>query len=266
MRDINARGDGSPLELPIHSVTITAMLRVRNEARWISEVLASIHPLTRYILILDDHSIDDTPALCAAAGATVLHSPFPVGQTDEARDKSFLLDEMRDRWAPDYVLAIDGDEVLEVGAAPRILERLRPDVSVYSFPVRYLWGDRLHYRADGVYAKYQRASMFSLHGAVKPHFAATGYGCNFHCGNVPRGLPGHGGTIPVDLLHLGYMLAEDRIRKYHWYREHDPGNQYEDEYRHMVVGDVFPAESKFLHGGPLKVFTLPPAKWPAIDS
>lgn len=245
-------------------MTITAMLRVRNEARWISEVLASIHPLTRDILILDDHSSDDTPALCAETGATVIHSPFSADVKDEARDKNFLLDVVREHNAPDYVLAIDGDEVLESSAAERIRGGLRPEISWYSFPVRYLWGDRLHYRVDGVYGKYERQSMFSLHGAVKPHFLDTGYGCNFHCGNVPRGLPGSGCHISADILHLGYMLPEDRIRKFEWYNKLDPNNIFEDRYVHMVLGDLpeYPASMKRMHGGPLNVIPLPPGKWP----
>lgn len=28
------------------------------------------------------------------------------------------------------------------------------------------------------------------------------------------------------------------------------------KYRHMVIGDVFPAESRFAHGGPLKIEDL----------
>ena len=251
-------------------MTITCMMRVRNEARWISEVLASIHPLTKDILILDDHSSDGTPALCAAAGATVIHSPFPEDQKDEARDKNFLLNVILEHNTPDYVLAIDGDEVLEAGAADRLRELLlqHPEISWYSFPVRYLWGDRLHYRVDGVYEKYQRQSMFSLRGAVNPHYASTKYGCNFHCGQVPLGLPGSGCNVSAgaDLLHLGYMLAEDRIRKYEFYNRMDPGNQYEDFYRHVAQGDLpeLPADAKFLHGGPLRIFPLSASKWPSF--
>jgi glycosyltransferase involved in cell wall biosynthesis len=236
---------------------IAAMMRVRNEARWISEVLGSIHPITREILVLDDHSTDATPALCATAGATVIHSPFAEADKDEARDKNFLLEVVRATVAPDYVLAIDGDEIIEPAAAAKLPGMFNTDRAFYTMKVKYLWNDRQHVRMDGVYARFERASAFSLvrqPAGVK--FRSTGYGANFHCGNVPAGLVGNAYSTGLALLHLGYMHQEDRLRKYAWYNQIDPNNGYEDRYRHMVVGDVFPAESKFLHGGPLKVWSI----------
>lgn len=247
-------------------MNIAAMLRVRNEGRWLAEVLQSILPLTDKILVLDDHSTDNTRAVAERNGAAVLPSPFD-GPGDEARDKNYLLEHLRGIFDPEYVLCIDGDEVLEAGGAEKILARLRPELSVYSFPIRYLWNDRDHYRFDGVYGGYTRASMFSLVGVTRePRYAATANGCNFHCGQIPRGLSPHGSgaLIQADLLHLGYMHAEDRVRKFHWYNRLDPDNKGEDCYRHMVLGDLpeFPATMKRMHGGPLKVFSLPAGKWP----
>lgn len=236
-------------------MTIAAMLRVKNEARWIAEVLASILPLTERIFVLDDHSSDGTPEI-AAQYAEVLESPFLEGDTNESRDKQWLLNIVKAD-SPDYVLAIDGDEVLAPSAADKVRRRLKPEWCVYTFPIRYLWNDRQHYRGDGVYGRFQRASMFSLINQPDACFESTQWGCNFHCGNVPAGLKGSGATVQSSLLHLGYMLPEDRIRKYHWYRQKDPIAKGEDGYRHMVIGDVFPADSKFLHGGPLKLFPMP---------
>jgi glycosyltransferase involved in cell wall biosynthesis len=235
---------------------IIAMLRVRNEARWIGEVLSSIHPLTRDIVVFDDNSNDGTPDICGEMGAAVLHSPFRAGDTDEARDKNLLLEAISGSGA-DYVLSIDGDELLQPGAAPLIRASLKPGISSLLFPIRYLWNDRRHYRADGVYGRYRRASLFALQPGAR--FRSTAYGCNFHCGNIPVGLVGTQAFTQAEILHLGYMHREDRIRKYRWYNERDPNNTSEDQYRHICIGDLpeFPPESVFLHGGPLKVFTLP---------
>jgi hypothetical protein len=46
------------------------------------------------------------------------------------------------------------------------------------------------------------------------------------------------------------------VRKYEWYRNIDGENPVEDGYRHMVVGDIFPAESRFRYGGPLQLEAL----------
>ncbi len=241
---------------------ICAMLRVRNEARWLPLVLPSILPLTADIVVFDDHSTDYTREIVKQFGCELLPSPFPeefagaVRKVNESRDKNYLLDAVRDR---DYILSIDGDEILEAGAAEKLIAAFRPSVSCYSMGIKYLWNDMEHYRADGVYGRYARFSAFSLVNQPNVRFTSTG-GCNFHCGNVPVGLVGSGCQVGADLLHTGYMLREDRLRKYEWYRALDPGNRQEDEYRHMVIGDVFPEDSKFLHGGPLKVFTLAAGK------
>jgi glycosyltransferase involved in cell wall biosynthesis len=238
-------------------MTIACMMRVKNEERWLAEVLASIQPLTKDILLFDDHSTDSTREIAKRFGCVVLESPFTG--TDEARDKNHLLSVVR-TMGPDFVLTIDGDEVLEEGAAEKIKAKLDPRYPLYAFPFRYLWNDRDHYRADGVYAKFQQWRMFALAGQTKPLYFPTTHGVNFHCGNTPQGLQGQGAMIQSPILHLGYMHSEDRIRKYHWYNMVDPKNHSEDCYRHMVIGDLYPADSQFLHGGPLKLFTMPGAK------
>lgn len=240
------------------------MLRVKNEGRWLREVLQSIQPVTGDIVIFDDHSTDDTRDIAVAMGCRVIDSAFDANDTNETRDKNLLLATVR-AGNPDYVLAIDGDEVLERHAPRCILAALNREPAVLTFPVRYLWNDREHYRADGVYARFTRASMFRLKGqSANIRYGTTHNGGNFHCGNVPLNLNGYGVTLPVDLLHLGYMLREDRLRKFAWYRQKDPGNVYEDGYAHMILGDLpeYPATMKRMHGGPLKIFRMPQGKWP----
>ena len=246
---------------------IVAMMRVRNEARWLREVLQSIQQVTHEILVFDDHSTDSTPAIARHLGCTVIHSPFD-DSLDETRDKNHLLAAVRER-DPHYVLSIDGDEVLERGAGDRVRKMLHPGFSLYCFPIKYLWNDRGHYRADGVYGKYQQWRAFSLvNQSNSLQFKSTKAGGNFHCGNTPFGLKGAGCLVQCDVLHLGYIDAELRIKKYRWYNEKDPDNASEDCYRHVAQGDLpeLPADEKFRHGGPLKLFTLPASKWPIAGS
>ncbi len=245
----------------VEEMRIVAAMRIKNESRWLREVLSSIHPLTRDIMVFDDASTDETPDIAREMGCSVFASPFPTAPTDEARDKTWLLERVR-ALNPDYVLFSDGDEVLEAGAAEKIRQRLNPRDCLYCFPIKYIWNDRQHYRADGVYGRMQQWRMFSLIGQGGKLFYPSKGGANFHCGNAPKGLRGGGAMVPCDILHLGYMYREDRLRKYEWYRRIDPGNRSEDEYNHVLIGDTFPADSKFVHGGPLKLFTLPLSKWP----
>ena len=87
-------------------------LRIKNEARWIGEVLERALALCSEVYVLDDHSTDETPAICQSFGERVRLMPSPFSGLDEARDKNFLLTRIVAA-RPDWVLWIDGDEVLE---------------------------------------------------------------------------------------------------------------------------------------------------------
>jgi glycosyltransferase involved in cell wall biosynthesis len=224
------------------------MLRVKNEARWIERVIASLQPVCNRIVVMDDHSTDGTPELLAAAGVEVFPSPFET--LDEARDKNWLLDHVG---TPDWIVSIDGDEILT--QPERMLAAMDSGASCLTHPVFYLWDREDQYRVDGVYGLFRRHSAFRPTGAKFPD---SGYGGNFHCGNVPVSLRRDADFVDVPLLHLGYLHREDRIRKYGWYNQNDPNNQAEDCYRHMVQGDIpeVPADARLMHGGPLQLVKL----------
>ena len=230
-------------------MTVTACLRVKNEARWIRRCIESILPICDDLIVFDDHSVDDTPDIARELGAFVIQSEFE--SLDEVRDKNYLLDR-----APiaDWVLMIDGDEALASDQARDNLRHamLTTRASALAFPIWYLWDREDQKRVDGVYRSMSRVSAFRP-GAQR--FENTTGSANFHCGNCPQGI-GRREFVPAPLLHFGYMNREDRIRKYRWYQEHDPANVQEDFYRHVVIGDLFRADSCFRHGGPLELRPL----------
>lgn len=235
---------------------MVAMLRVRNEARWIREVVESIQPVCWAAVVLDDHSEDETPEICESLGCNVFRSEFEG--LDEARDKNFLLRKAIEM-DPVWILAIDGDEVLDSGSLSAVERACRDSATptACSFRVRYLWDRRDQLRTDGIYGRFRRGSMFRAGRAVA--FRQNGNGGNFHCGNVPACTGGEIVHLGVDLLHLGYLHRDDRIRKFRWYNERDPNNQAEDCYRHMVIGDMpeYPAGMRARWAGPLEL-----APWP----
>ncbi len=238
-------------------VKIIAALRVKNEARWIEGVLRSIHPLTTEIHVFDDHSDDATPEICKRLGAHVYPSPFTG--LNEARDKAWLLDKIRRRG--DWILWIDGDELLDIRSVPVLHEVVNcANVQCISFKIKFLWNDPQTVRTDGVYGMFRRQSMFRPGNA---QFTDLGdKHPNFHCGNCPRSLFHRCAYPEVALLHLGYLNREDRIRKRAWYIEQHTKMgaldqlKLEDHYQHITVGDECPATSKFRHGGPLKLEVL----------
>lgn len=229
---------------------VIAALRIQNESRWIERVINSVLPLCSQVLVFDDHSTDQTPFLCCSMPKTsVFDSPFHG--LNEARDKNYLLGKCQEQ-KPDWVIWIDGDEILSPASHKAIMDSLYSPKQCISFRVKYLWDREDQVRTDGVYGDFRRQSMFRPITGAKFLGEAPG----FHTGNVPQALWRSCLYPDVDLLHLGYLNRDDRVRKYEWYNRVDPRNKREDEYRHVVIGDVFPAASKFLHGGPLKLEAL----------
>lgn len=231
---------------------ILGMLRIKNEARWIERVLRSILPLCESVLVFDDHSNDGTAEICRCIeGVEVFDSTFTG--LNESRDKNFLM-EKAEAFKPEWILHIDGDEELAPGSQETI-RQLTSSVggSEYRFKILYLWNDANTVRVDGIYANFRRTRLFRFQSGAR-FYGGMGGPANFHCGNAP------GSRSPWEcdakILHYGYMNQEDRLRKYEFYNRNDPGNPNEDGYRHMVIGDLFPAESKFRHGGPLQLASL----------
>ena len=214
-----------------------AALRIKNESARIHEVITSVLPLCDRVLIFDDHSTDETVEICRSFGeaVTVLYSPFEG--LDEARDKNHLMAEIQ-QLEPEWVLWIDGDEVLEKNGPDKLrraADQHRGQPS-YSLRVAYLWDDDRQMRTDGIFGRFQRPSMFRLAGQPpsRLRFKATHYGGNFHCGNVPARLAPGAVRLNVWLKHYGYLTREQRLRKYRWYNKIDPNNHAEDRYRHLA--------------------------------
>lgn len=254
-------------------MTFLGMIRCKNEARWIERVIKSIQPLCERIFVLDDHSDDGTPDICESLGCTVYRSHFEG--LDESRDKNWLLQQIWKVCPPlmagpesqSFIVAIDGDEELESGGAEIIRRSFVAEVHALTMPIVYLWDSPDQIRTDGCYGKFSQNGRISAYRMVSPlhayrrtsgkHNARQGREeVNFHCGNAPKELLSFGRPCPARLLHYGYMYREDRIRKYEWYREKDKDNEVEDYYRHVVIGDIFPANSKMRWGGPLKLEPL----------
>ena len=235
-------------------MALVGALRVKNEARWITEVLLAIKPICERTYVFDDHSTDETYTLALDTGATVLRSHFRG--LDEGRDKDWLVRRIKEDYrVGTWVLMVDGDEVITPEGA-REVQRLAsvPNEIAYSFRIRYLWNDRATVRTDGIYATFRRPSMFMIQGDCS--LMRSSHKGNLHCSSVPQGHLTRCVPANVDLLHLGYMHREDRIRKYEWYNRVDSKNPIEDGYRHCVIGDLFPADSAFRWGGPLKLEAL----------
>ncbi len=235
------------------------MMRIKDESRWIGDVLRSIQPLCDHIFVLNDNSTDDTGKICRSfEKVTVFDSPF--SGLNESRDKNWLYDQIMAHCEPNYILCVDGDEVLESNG-PDII---RHTVAVggrqsYSLQIAFIWNDPDHVRVDRIYGDFWRPSLFKPF-VERPHvpddrrllgefrFMATPFGRhvnsdqpNLHCSSVPQRLIHGRGLCPARLKHYGYMDRADRVRKLDYYTSIDWANAAEDSYRHVCQGDVVTA-------------------------
>lgn len=217
---------------------IVAMLRIKNESEWIAEVLASLERAVDEIVILDDHSTDDTVRICRTFTKVVDLHEQEASDVDEVRDKNLLL-QMALRREPEWILAMDGDEVLEESAPERIREGIRvapPQVVTLAFEWLYFWDDRAHYRVDGKYRDLWHPRLFRVTGQDVESlvFVPTEHGGNFHWSSLPANIVGLSRQLDVKVKHYGYLHRSLREAKFAFYRTHDPATAATGYYNHLV--------------------------------
>lgn len=199
---------------------LVAMMPVRNESRrYLHQALEDLSTYVDHIVILDDASTDETPDICRSFSKVIFHR----NETTE-----FLVDESRFRarlWEltlqaePDWILAIDADEVFE--------ERMKHEVSLLIDQEEYeaiefrlfdFWNGYTHVRVDGAWNPWpKRVRMLVRH---RPGKTYTWPSRRLHCGRIPLELRGPLPVYQSDLRvkHYGWARPEDVRRKYERYR------------------------------------------------
>ncbi len=239
------------------------MMRVRDEARWIDRCIRALLPLCEKVYVLDDHSVDGTGDIANAIDQVVLfNSPFDVADFSETRDKTWLLHQIA-RLEPDadYIVCVDGDEELEPQGPAKIIRTIEHRrCGAIHVRIIYMWDKEDQWRSDRIYENFHRPSVFRLDPAHLEYRSLYGPDTSLHCTNIPADLICESVTADIRLYHWGYFDRETRIKKFAYYTEKEKHNtemlECEDHYRHMVIGDLFPADSKFRWGGPLKLEPL----------
>lgn len=217
---------------------IVCMMRIKNEERWIAQSLAQTSRLADAIVILDDGSTDNTPKICKSFPKVVKYEWQNEPKMDEARDKNKLL-----KWAlelePDWILALDGDEVLE-DIAPEVIRELieyyPPEVTKLELEWLYLWDMETRYRVDGLYRDVFHPRLFKVKGQdpANLRFLSSGHGANLHCGSIPPKITGRTVRLSIKVKHYGYFFRDQRERKYHWYCGKDPHAARAGYYNHLI--------------------------------
>lgn len=199
---------------------VVGLLRAKNEAERLPELLEQMRVFCSKILLLDDNSEDGTVEVAKEYGVEVQYN---TGATTahEGRDRQRL-----HRWAekynPDWIYAPDCDEIMEedgpgrVGAIVRAAEMV--GIEAYQFPFLTLWGDRRHYRVDGIYRDQTAIRLFKYF----PHYLPVSW--EVHSAAACPELIARGNFCRGDirLYHLGYMTPEQRLAKFQYYSQTFP--------------------------------------------
>lgn len=191
-----------------------------------------------------------------------IKSPFrpAVRETQavsEIRDKNFLWEYCKSAVQFTHMLCLDGDEIMSrafIEDFDGLVTALDTQVDIMTVPFIYLWDGDQQIRVDGIYGnlpdghqrlRFPRAFTIKRVTPDQLHimrFSWEGSKGGFHCGSIPREnfktVDGDGHVVGAfyarAIIHYGYRDAADRLRKYKFYNQIDPGNQFEGEYKHII--------------------------------
>lgn len=225
----------------MYEPTIVAMLRLKNEERWIKKTLEALSEICSKIVIIDE-STDDTLKICKGFSKVVeIQEPSNL-PFDETRDKNILL-KMAKKHDPDFVLYIDGDEILHPHSKQILFEELNvlyPESDVFELQSLFIWDKPNQYRSDGFYSHdWQRRLIRMKNQPNDLQYDNTPFPGNAHCPPIPQRAIGYNNParLGTKILHYGYYDEDLRQRKYKFYTSLDPNNVAFDGYRHTISGE-----------------------------
>jgi len=207
---------------------ITLAMLVRNETgRYLERVLGQAAQYVDNAVILDDASDDGTAAACrrilAGVPTTVTMNEVPSFHNEFVLRKQLW--DLAAATGPDWILALDADEVFE-DRAVKELKMFAADrtVDVYAFRLYDFW-DEGHYRESAYWTAH-----YDYHPLMVRYIEDFPYAWKEtpqRCGRLPLNVTAMVG-MPTELRvkHLGWMRPVDRLAKYQRYMKLDPGERY----------------------------------------
>ncbi len=201
---------------------LIAMLPVRNEAdRFLPQVLSQLEHLCDAVVVYDDASTDGTAELCRRHDKVELHrGSEPLLAIDEAALRRRLWHLVAAR-RPEWILALDGDELFEERAEGelRLLTR-QSDYDVVAFRIFDFWKSETHVRVDSLWNPWNRFSALLVR--YLPELGDEWDDRPIHCGRFPLAYRDRSTYFShLRVRHYGWSRREDHLRKYLFYRERD---------------------------------------------
>lgn len=187
---------------------LVGMMIVHNEAdRYLRRVLDRATCICDVMVILDDHSTDNTVEVCREYYNVIVKSAVN-GWACEWKLREELLQFALEQ-QPDYVMSIDADEVIETYAIQEFRDLIAAGHQVIQSQILDMWTPT-HYRADKHFRNITRTYVVSAHLLIGAAWKKT----NRHCGSFPRlrhDAPACLSTSRV--VHYGWVRLSDKINK-----------------------------------------------------
>ena len=215
---------------------------IKNESRFIEKSLKSVMDICSEIIIMDNNSTDDTVEICSGFDKVteiIKRKDLPL---DEVRDKNILYEHAR-KSNPDFILAVDGDEIFMPNASEILFEELstiHPDSDVFEFQFLTLWDNVNTIRTDGIFGYYWQKRLLRMKNQpLSVLFVENDNPGNIHCGSIPPSSVGFDNSAKssVKIFHLASLDDEVRKRKYEYYTKTDPDSVLTGAYKHMISGE-----------------------------
>lgn len=190
---------------------LIAMMLVKNEEnRYLREVLHDLLQFVNEIVILDDNSTDGTFTICNSFKRIFAQTlKISIGQTNEklARETLYKMTIERN---PDWILAIDADDIFEDRFKKEVREMMKQSFDWYSFNFYHFW-------TLDHYSRISKSSMRSLRRLFRycpqkhPSFPLGSY----HCGSTPEWVrfDENGKETDIRVKHFGFIRKEDRLAR-----------------------------------------------------
>lgn len=234
---------------------LIALLQARNEERFLPGWLENISPVVDGFIALDDGSEDRTADLLSAHPKALEVIRNKPGDAWNERANQMTLIKAGRRHGAQWLLCADADERFEQHFAADVVQLLdeadKRGIEAYSLRCRELWGDRHHYRNDGIWGRKIRHRLFRndpRHVKFDPR--------SLHRHWMPLEIVSRfasvGANLPHNLYHLRMVLAEDRHARHQKYRKIDPDNRFQPEGYDYLVDETgmelatIPPERDFL--------------------
>ena len=215
---------------------------IKNESRFIEKSLKSVMEICSEIIVMDNNSTDDTVEICSGFDKVteiIRRKDLPL---DEVRDKNILYEHAR-KSDPDFILAVDGDEIFMPNASEMLFEELatiHPDSDVFEFQFLTLWDNVNTIRTDGIFGYYWQKRLLRMKNqSFSLLFVENDNPGNIHCGSIPPASMGFNNQAKssVKIFHLASLDDEVRKRKYEYYTKTDPDSVLTGAYKHMISGE-----------------------------